>query len=139
MAAKSIATKMGIKSGMRTIFIHAPANAIEAIELPTLEIKEKLVGNFDYIHFFAGDQTTMHETFPKLKEHLKPTGMLWLSWPKGGQNGTDLTIKSVIKIGYDYGLVESTCLSINSVWSAIKFTHPKKGKVYNNSYGKLPE
>jgi hypothetical protein len=139
MAVKSIATKMGIKANMRTILIHAPADAIKAIELPTLEIKEKLVGDFDYIHFFANNQAAMHERFSTLTEHLKPSGTLWLSWPKGGQHGTDLTIKSVIKIGYDYGLVESTCLSINSVWSAIKFTYPKKGKVYNNSYGKLPE
>ena len=63
--------------------------------------------------------------------------MMWVSWPKGGKSGTDLNIQTVIKIGYDFGLVESTCLSINEIWSGLKFTHPKKGKVYNNSYGKL--
>ena len=57
--------------------------------------------------------------------------------PKSGQKETDLTITKVIKIGYDYGLVESKTISIDSVWSAIKFTHPKEGKEYNNSYGKL--
>jgi hypothetical protein len=63
--------------------------------------------------------------------------MLWVSWPKGGKLGTDLNIKIVIKLGYDFGLVESTCLSINETWSGLKFTPPKKGKVYNNSYGQL--
>jgi len=63
--------------------------------------------------------------------------MLWVSWPKGGQLNTDLTLEKVISIGYAFGLVESTALSINSIWSAIKFTHLKKGKVYKNSYGKL--
>jgi hypothetical protein len=42
----------------------------------------------------------------------------------------------VIKTGYD-GLVESKCVSVDSTWSALKFTWPKKGKVYNNSYGQL--
>lgn len=63
--------------------------------------------------------------------------MLWVSWPKARQEDTDLTLPIVIKLGYEYGLVESTCLSINSIWSALKFTYPKAGKIYNNSYGKL--
>lgn len=75
--------------------------------------------------------------FPKLKSHLKQTGMLWVSWPKSGQEGTDLNLTTVIKLGYDYGLVESKALSVDAIWSALKFTHPKKGKAYNNSYGKL--
>lgn len=128
---------MGVKKNMRAIFVNAPDDAVNAIDLPTLELKTKLIGDFDYIHFFANTQAEFHDKFPKLKEHLKEIGMLWLSWPKSGQNGTDLTLTKVIKIGYDYGLVESKTISINSTWSAIKFTHPKKGKAYNNSYGKL--
>jgi hypothetical protein len=65
--------------------------------------------------------------------------MLWVSWPKGAKLGTDLNIKIVIKLGYEFGLVESTCLSVNNTWSGLKFTHPKKGKIYKNSYGKLNE
>jgi hypothetical protein len=75
--------------------------------------------------------------FPRLKKHLKPTGMLWVSWPKNGKLGTDLTLQTVINLGYKQGLVESKTISIDATWSAIKFTHPKKGKVYNNRYGKL--
>ena len=63
--------------------------------------------------------------------------MLWISWPKSKQLDTDLTITIVIKIGYDYGLVESKALSINTIWSGLKFTHPKEGVTYRNSFGKL--
>ena len=35
-------------------------------------------------------------------------------------------------------MVESTCLRIDDTWSGLKFTHPKPGKVYANSYGTLP-
>ena len=80
----------------------------------------------------------MERTFPKLKRHLQKGGMLWVSWPKGRAMGTDLTLPEVIRIGYDHGLVESTALRIDDAWSALKFTHPKRGKVYQNSYGKLP-
>ncbi|MGB3954273.1 MAG: hypothetical protein WBL05_03150 [Brooklawnia sp.] len=64
--------------------------------------------------------------------------MLWISWPKGGRLGTDLNLKIVIPIGYDLGMVESTCLRVDDVWSALKFTHPKAGRHYANRYGTLP-
>jgi hypothetical protein len=64
--------------------------------------------------------------------------MLWVSWPKNKKLGTDLALPKVIEIGYNHGFVESKTLSVDATWSAMKFTYPKKGKVYNNSYGRLP-
>ena len=134
---KPVSKKMGIKEDNRAIFINAPAEAIEAIDLPSLDIASKLTGYFDYIHLFAKSESVFRKSFPKLKAHLKPSGMLWASWPKNRQLGTDLSLTKIINIGYGFGLVESTCLSVDSIWSALKFTHPKEGKVYNNSHGKL--
>ncbi len=136
---RTISQKMGVKENSRAVFVNAQKEALENINLPTLKIQEKMEEELDYIHLFVKTQTEFITYFPKLKQHLKLNGMLWVSWPKGGKLGTDLNIKSVIKLGYDFGLVESTCLSINDIWSGLKFTHPKKGKVYNNSYGKLKE
>ncbi len=137
MTTNPLSKKMGIKEGMRSIFISAPAVVKNTIDLPSLEIATKLSGNFDYIHLFSKNELEFRENFPKVKAHLKPSGMLWASWPKNGQLETDLSLTNIINIGYSFGLVESTCLSINSTWSALKFTHPKKGKIYNNSHGKL--
>ena len=137
MMIKPVSKKMGIKEGLRTIFINAPAEAIQAIAAPSIDIKSKLTGSFDYIHLFAKSQKTLKKYFPKIKTHLKLSGMLWISWPKSGQLETDLSLTKIINIVYGFGLVESTALSVDSTWSALKFTHPKKGKVYNNSYGTL--
>ena len=134
---KSVSQKMGIKGNGRAIFIEAPADALENMQLPELEIEDNITGEFDYIHLFVKTQSEFKDKFPKLKPHLKPGGMLWVSWPKGGQLNTDLSLTKIINLGYSFGLVESTCLSVNSVWSGLKFTHPKEGKVYRNSYGEL--
>jgi hypothetical protein len=135
--ASGVAKKMGIQGGGRAILVNAPPEAVEAIGLPDLELATQLNGKFDYIHLFAKNQEEFNEHFPRLKTHLKPEGKLWVSWPKSGKLGTDLRLTTVIKLGYDHGLVESKTISINGTWSAIKFTHPKKDKVYKNSYGKL--
>lgn len=128
---------MGVKEHLRAFFVNPDKKAISNMDLPPLEISDQLNGEFDYIHLFVKEQAEFIFHFPKLKTCLSADGMLWVSWPKGGKLGTDLNIKKVIKLGYDFGLVESTCLSINDIWSGLKFTHPQKGKVYNNSYGKL--
>jgi len=134
---KTVVQKMGIKQGAKAYFKNAPADALASINLPDVNIKQRLAREFDYIHLFVKQQTEQQDIFPLLKKHLKLNGMLWVSWPKGGQLDTDLSLPKVISIGYEFGLVESTCLSVNAVWSAIKFTHPKKGKEYNNSHAAL--
>lgn len=63
---------------------------------------------------------------------------MWVSGPKGRNLGGDLSLPLVIKIGYRHGLVESTTIGVDEVWSAIKFTHPRPGKEYHNSFGELP-
>jgi hypothetical protein len=136
---KTVARKMGISEGSRAYFANAPVEAIEAIELPEIKVVSKLTGDFEYIHLFVKTQDEFNDHFPKLKPHLSQRGMLWVSWPKNKQLGTDLNIKKVIELGYNFGLVESTCLSIDKIWSGLKFTRPKEGKIYNNSYGKLKE
>jgi hypothetical protein len=133
----AVSKKMGIKDGSRAFMVNAPEEAVNAIDPPDLELAKRLTGDFDYIHLFTKSQEEFNEIFPRLKSHLKPTGMIWVSWPKNGKLGTDLRLPVVIELGYNFGLVESKTISIDATWSAIKFTHPRKGKDYKNSYGKL--
>jgi hypothetical protein len=132
---RTVAEKMGVKAGTRAVLVGAPEDAVAAMKLPDLDRAKAMRGMFAYIHLFVRSEREMERGFPKAKGHLVKGGMLWVSWPKGGE----LTMKDVIRIGYDHGLVESTGLSVDGRWSGLKFTWPKAGKTYHNSYGKLPE
>ncbi|MCM3659546.1 DUF3052 domain-containing protein [Georgenia satyanarayanai] len=134
--SRTVAEKMGVRAGSRAHVVGAPAEAIAALQLP--ELAHAADGDLDYGHLFVTRQDEMRAAFPPLRDRLAPGGTLWVSWPKGGRLGTDLTIRSVIAIGYDLGLVESTCLRVDDTWAALKFTRPKRGTVYANSYGTLP-
>ena len=133
----TVSKKMGIKEGTRAILVNAPEAAQGAIDPPSLDIASELAGEFDYIHLFARTRAELDDVFPKLKAHLKPTGMLWVSWPKNKKLGTDLALPKVIEIGYNHGLVESQTLSVDATCSAMNFTHPNTRKAYDNSYGQL--
>lgn len=133
----TVSGKMGIKEGVRAIFVNTPETALEAIDPPVLDVAPDLTGELDHIHLFVKDRAELDDMFPRLEACLAPVGVLWVSWPKNRQLGTDLTLAEVINVGYNHGLVESKCLSVDATWSALKFTHPVKGKVYDNSYGQL--
>lgn len=139
MSARTVAQKMGIKPGWRTYLLDAPAGVLYTLGLPPLDIDRDLSGEFDYLHLFVRTQADMREKFPMLAPHLGSGGQLWLSWPKGRRLGSDLSLPQVIEIGYGFGLVESTCLRVDDTWAGLRFTHPKPGKVYENSFGTLPQ
>ena len=128
---------MGVKEGMWAYFLNAPQSALDAVALPNLDDAAALDGQFDHLHFFTKTQAEMDTSFPKLKRHLRTTGMLWLSWPKGRKLSTDLALPAVTRIGYSHGLVESICLIVDATWSGLKFTHPITDKIYRNSHGQL--
>lgn len=139
--SRTVAQKMGIKPGWTAHFVDAPDGVLESIGLPELEVLDTLEESspgIDYIHLFAVTQEHMHTRFPGLARCLSSQGKMWLSWPKGRGLGSDLTLPTVIRIGYAYGLVESTCLRIDDVWSGLRFTKPIEGKIYQNRYGVLP-
>lgn len=138
MADRTVAQKIGIKPGWRAHVVGAPEGVLETLGLPPLVLEDEPTGELDYVHLFVVTQHQMRERFPALVPHLAPRGKLWLSWPKARRLGSDLDLPTVIEIGYDFGLVESTCLRIDDTWSGLRFTHPKAGKTYANSYGTLP-
>jgi hypothetical protein len=136
---RSTSKKLGIKPEARAYLKGVPQAIVPSLGLSASQIAKRLTGEFQYIHLFATRQTELCRLLPKLKAHLSPTGTLWVSWPKGKTLDSDVTIRDVIRIGYDFGLVESKTISIDATWSAIKFTRPKPNKKYQNSFGKLPD
>ena len=135
----SLSSKLGMKEERRSGLIGAPSEIVETLSAGAVRLSKSLTGSFDHIHAFFKSQEKLKSRFPRLKKHLRKGGALWISWPKAKKLETDLNLKVIIAIGYRHGLVESKTIGVDSNWSAIKFTFPKKGKVYNNSYGRLPE
>ncbi len=100
---KTVSQKMGIKENSRAFFINAPDEAIDGIKLPEIDVLKTMSGEFDYIRLFVKNQSEYKDIFPKLKAHLSLSGMLWVSWPKGGKLGrkVDVTVQQHGRIQID--------------------------------------
>ena len=135
----SLSSKVGLKAESRAYLAGAPSEVAEELSASGARFAKSLSGSFAFIHVFFVSAARLDSRFPQLIRHLAEGGALWISWPKAGKLESDLSLKKVIEIGYRHGLVESKTIGVDATWSAMKFTFPKKGKRYKNSYGKLPE
>lgn len=125
----------------KVLLINAPEYYGEAVRQASKHVDtavNKLVDiEYDFIQIFYINKEEMACDFPTYKEYLAKNGKLWVSWPKARKLNTDLSLDAVIKIGYSNGLVESNNIRIDDIWTALKFTWPKPGKIYNNSHATL--
>jgi len=126
---KSLKDKLGIKPGFTAAFVNPPAGYLDLLgDLPPdVEILTISRGPCDFIQFFTRNRNELEEEFPRLKQVLKPGGMLWVSWPKKTSSiEHDLDETLVRETGLANGLVDVKICAIDQEWSALKFVHRRK-------------
>ena len=129
-AGRPLVKKLGIKSGMTVFFSQPPAHYLELLgplpeELHFLELDEPA----DFIHHFETSESNLKRDFPELKDLIKKTGTLWISWPKKASKMTsDLSDGIVRKIGLEGGLVDTKVCAVDKDWSALKFMYRTKDR-----------
>ncbi|HYC86239.1 MAG TPA: DUF3052 domain-containing protein [Chryseosolibacter sp.] len=116
--------KLGIKPGYTIHVINPPPAYFDWLApLPEpLQVKEKLIGEMDFLHLFAKDRKVFETLFSKSAQHLKKDGMLWVSWPKKSSKvSTDLDENIIREFGLKKGLVDVKVCAVDDTWSGLKF------------------
>ena len=99
---------------MRALFLNAPQAVLGTTNLPDLDLGSALLGEFDYLHFFTKTQAEMDDVFPKLKRHLKATGMLWPSGPS--LNGGPMVKHNEV---FSFQIATEDQIETDCYWNAI--------------------
>lgn len=128
-SGKPLAQKLGIGPGTN-IVIHAPAGYFELLDLDTsIVLSQRVKPGADFIQAFFTSRRRLENDFDTFKKSLRPTGQLWISWPKGtSKMETDLTENTVRKIGLGHGLVDVKIAAISDDWSGLKFVYRIKDR-----------
>jgi hypothetical protein len=119
-----LAQKLGYKPGHRVRLIGAPADYADLIgpALDEVVVLPATRGEFDLIHAFFTTEAKLLKALPVLARHLKPAGMLWLSWPKKTSSlESDLDREVVRPAGLAAGLVDVKVCAVDGEWSGLKF------------------
>ena len=127
--------KLGIKSGFNVAFLNLPSNFSGKFDLPPdVTLDPAGAEPLDFAMLFVKHEKDLQKHFQKYAAKLKPTGMLWVSWPKKSSGvQTDLLFTNVQAIGLAAGLVDVKVCAIDDVWSGLKFVFRLKDRPKSES------
>ena len=126
-----LAKKLGFKPGFVVQIVQAPDYYFDLFEqLPEdIEFLHEGDRKKDLIHFFTKYGDELSDALPSLRDQLKETGMLWISWPKKSSGvACDIDGNSVRSLGLRYGLVDIKVCAVDNTWSGLKFVIPVKSR-----------
>ena len=123
MADKEISHKLRIRTGNSIAVLHAPAGYESLVgRLPPGVVTSKtLDGIYDLVHAFFTRRMDLAAQVEDLKTAMADRGILWISYPKGGQGGTDLSRDNLRDFLAENGLQAVSQVSIDTTWSALRF------------------
>jgi len=126
-----LSKKLGIKPGFNIKLVNAPEYYLSLFtDLPAdLSFKEESITKKDFIHFFTKEEDEFIKTLPLLKDQMKPTGMIWVSWPKKASKiVTDITEDTIRNYAIKIGLVDIKVCAVDETWSGLKLVIPVKDR-----------
>lgn len=121
MSSKTTAQKMHIKPGQRVVLLNAPAGYIEELgELPDGAMLATSLGEpADVIQCFVTSMQQLQDVLPALLAALKPTGFLWMTYPKlTSRLAGDLSRDVMWAYVSPLGLKPVAMFAVDEDWSA---------------------
>jgi hypothetical protein len=120
---KTTMEKLGVKSGLVISALGMDdGNFVKDLRASAKSFSDgKALNNSDLV-FFGAKKTAELARTGKLAAALAPAGALWIVYPKGKQEITEL---QVIEAGREAGLVDVKVVSFSATHTALKFVRPK--------------
>ena len=124
-----LATKIGIKTGMEVCMVDAPDTYLTQIEpLPEgVKFVARFSGNTDIVHIFSSRRAGLEKALRAYRSKLKPTGMIWVSWPKKASGlPTEVTEDTIRELALPLGFVDVKVCAVDEIWSGLKLVIRKE-------------
>ena len=123
MVESALTKKLKLKPGQQAAVINAPPGYAGQLGV---EISTGLAGkpghSVDFLQIFVKTGQEVEKLLPDAIRVLKHDGLLWISYPKGSAKvKTDLNRDTLWKAMEKHGLAGVFMVSIDDVWSAMRF------------------
>jgi len=126
--------KLGYKPGQCALLIGVPEDLRPVLDQPdfawsrTVEDMPALPDDpppLDVVHLFTRQRDVLNAGLPVLRALLRPTGMIWVSWPKkASKEPTDMTEDVIRDLALSIDLVDVKVCAVDQIWSGLKLVIP---------------
>jgi len=122
MSSKTVAQKLFIRENFTVLLVNAPNGYKDSLgALPAgARVVSRSAKPVDLIQVFAATKAEMSELLRKARPLLKVEGLLWATYPKGGQLDTDLKREIVWDCAQEVGMEAVAQIAVDDVWSALR-------------------
>jgi len=124
-----LAKKLGVKEGSHIVVAGAPPYYFSLLEpLPArVHFSSRMTDVTDIVHVFSTRRAELQGVLSRYRQTLKPTGMVWVSWPKkAAKTSTDITEDTIREIALSLGFVDIKVCAIDDLWSGLKLVIRKE-------------
>ena len=124
MAQSSLFKKLRMHTAGRVLILNAPSGYIESLgAMPErIQVSEQPGGKVDFVHLFVTNSEQLNKLRQTAIDSVEVDGLLWISYPKRSSKVvTDLTRDVMWKLMGDTGLRPVSQVSVDAVWSALRF------------------
>ncbi len=123
MSQKPVSQKLLLKPGYQVLLLNAPTTYLTTLKpLPAnVQILTETFTPVDLIQVFINSKQELEERLGRLKELLKPKGLLWVTYPKGkGKKKPDVNRDIIWEYARTLGLEGVAMVAIDNTWSAMR-------------------
>lgn len=124
-----LAKKLGIVEGSRVVALQAPDDYAQMLlPIPSNVVFEaKVTPLTDIVHVFSHRKADLKAALETLRNAIKPSGVIWVSWPKRASKvPTDITDNTIREVALPLGFVDIKVCAVSDVWSGLKLVIRKE-------------
>jgi hypothetical protein len=123
-----LAERIGLKRGIRCWFHNMPESVREAIDPEARGVEEERAATegLQCVWLFGTERARLEHELGALRQLIAPNGFIWVSWPAGADEETDVDEASVHALAGSAGLVVSETCPVDGRWTALKLIFPNQ-------------
>ncbi len=124
MPEKTVAEKLQVREGQKLVLVNPPERYPESLvkHLPkSVAMLKDANSESDVIQAFTTSKSELNNQLGKLKRLINHSGILWITYPKGGSKiKTDINRDIIRKEAEKFGLEAVAIFSVDDDWSALR-------------------
>jgi hypothetical protein len=122
--AASLAQKLQLRSSQQLAVLNVPDGYLAKLkaDLAGIPVSNAAKGKSDAVLAFVSNLAEAQKVFPRAIASVKPDGLLWIAYPKGGSKiKTDVNRDRLWEAVSKTGWRPVRLVAIDDVWSAMRF------------------